>query len=130
MADPQPVIVTVAPTGPLTTREQHPGVPLTPAEIGVAVAEAAEAGAAVARIHARDDRGVPTADRPAAALQLRDGRPRRYAVGSGAAADADRDAPGRRDLAGDRHRPRSAAADLRCARRLGGNVRVGLEDNV
>jgi 3-keto-5-aminohexanoate cleavage enzyme len=62
MADAQPVIVTVAPTGPLTTREQHPDVPLTPAEIGVAVAESAEAGAAVAHIHARDEQGVPTAD--------------------------------------------------------------------
>ena len=58
----QPVVVTVAPTGPLTTREQHPRVPLTPAEIGVAVAEAAEAGAAVAHIHARDEEGKPTAD--------------------------------------------------------------------
>jgi uncharacterized protein (DUF849 family) len=58
----QPVVVTVAPTGPLTTREQHPRVPLTPAEIGVAVAEAAEAGAAVAHIHARDEEGRPTAD--------------------------------------------------------------------
>jgi 3-keto-5-aminohexanoate cleavage enzyme len=58
----RPVVVTVAPTGPLTTREQHPGVPLTPVEIGVAVAEAAEAGAAVAHIHARDEDGRPTAD--------------------------------------------------------------------
>jgi uncharacterized protein (DUF849 family) len=58
----QPVVVTVAPTGPLTTREQHPGVPLTPTEIGVAVAAAAEAGAAVAHIHARDEEGRPTAD--------------------------------------------------------------------
>lgn len=58
----RPVVVTVAPTGPLTTREQHPRVPLTPAEIGVAVAEAADAGAAVAHIHARDDEGKPTAD--------------------------------------------------------------------
>jgi uncharacterized protein (DUF849 family) len=58
----EPVVVTVAPTGPLTTREQHPRVPLTPAEIGVAVSEAAEAGAAVAHIHARDEEGKPTAD--------------------------------------------------------------------
>ncbi len=56
------VVITVAPTGPLTTREQHPGLPLTPAEIGEAVAEAAEAGAAVAHIHARDGAGSPTAD--------------------------------------------------------------------
>jgi 3-keto-5-aminohexanoate cleavage enzyme len=59
---PEDVIITVAPTGPLTTREDHPGVPLSPGEIGAAVAEAAEAGAAVAHIHARDQRGEPTAD--------------------------------------------------------------------
>jgi 3-keto-5-aminohexanoate cleavage enzyme len=58
----EPVIITVAPTGPLTTRDDHPGVPLTPPEIGVAVAEAAEAGAAVAHVHARDETGRPTAD--------------------------------------------------------------------
>jgi uncharacterized protein (DUF849 family) len=57
-----PVIITVAPTGPLTSRAQHPGVPLTPEEIGIAVAEAADAGAAVAHVHARDARGEPTAD--------------------------------------------------------------------
>jgi 3-keto-5-aminohexanoate cleavage enzyme len=57
-----PVVITVAPTGPLTTRKEHPEVPLTPAEIGVAAAEAAEAGAAVAHVHARDERGAPTAD--------------------------------------------------------------------
>ena len=59
---PQPVVVTVAPTGPLTTRNEHPAVPLTPEEIGIAVAEASEAGAAVAHVHARGDDGKPTAD--------------------------------------------------------------------
>jgi 3-keto-5-aminohexanoate cleavage enzyme len=62
MAADDPVVVTVAPTGPLTTREQHPGLPLSPVEIGEAVAEAAQAGAAVAHIHARDEDGHPTAD--------------------------------------------------------------------
>jgi 3-keto-5-aminohexanoate cleavage enzyme len=57
-----PVIITVAPTGPLTTRDDHPRLPLTPVEIGEAVAEAAAAGAAVAHIHARDGDGRPTAD--------------------------------------------------------------------
>jgi 3-keto-5-aminohexanoate cleavage enzyme len=57
-----PVIITVAPTGPLTTRENHPGLPVTPREIGEAVAEAAAAGAAVAHIHARDQDQQPTAD--------------------------------------------------------------------
>ena len=60
MAD--PVVITVAPTGPLTTREQHPEVPLSPEEIAIAVAEAAEAGAAIAHVHARDEEGKPTAD--------------------------------------------------------------------
>lgn len=59
---PEPVIITVAPTGPLTTRKEHPAVPLSPAEIGSAVAEAAEAGAAVAHVHARDEDELPTAD--------------------------------------------------------------------
>jgi 3-keto-5-aminohexanoate cleavage enzyme len=57
-----PVIITVAPTGPLTTRANHPGLPVTPEEIGVAVAEAADAGAAVAHIHARGADERPTAD--------------------------------------------------------------------
>ena len=59
---PDPVVITVAPTGPLTTRKEHPAVPLTPEEIGIAVAEAHEAGAAVAHVHARDEEGRPTAE--------------------------------------------------------------------
>jgi 3-keto-5-aminohexanoate cleavage enzyme len=62
MASDDPVIITVAPTGPLTTRENHPGLPVTPREIGEAVAEASAAGAAVAHIHARDTDELPTAD--------------------------------------------------------------------
>lgn len=57
-----PVVITVAPTGPLTTRADHPAVPLTPREIGLAVAESHQAGAAVAHVHARDEAGRPTAD--------------------------------------------------------------------
>jgi 3-keto-5-aminohexanoate cleavage enzyme len=64
-----PVIITVAPTGPLTTRANHPGLPLTPEEIGQAVAEAAEAGAAVAHVHARGSDELPTAD-PAIYAQI------------------------------------------------------------
>jgi uncharacterized protein (DUF849 family) len=58
----EPVIITVAPTGPLTTRENHPRLPVTPREIAEAVAEAAAAGAAVAHIHARGPDERPTAD--------------------------------------------------------------------
>lgn len=61
MAADDPVIITIAPTGPLATREVHPQLPVTPQQIGEAVAEAAEAGAAVAHIHARDENEQPTA---------------------------------------------------------------------
>jgi uncharacterized protein (DUF849 family) len=47
-------ILTCAVTGNLTTREQHPGLPITPAEIARAAIDAGKAGAAVAHIHARD----------------------------------------------------------------------------
>jgi uncharacterized protein (DUF849 family) len=62
LATDDPVIITVAPTGPLTTRENHPDLPVTPSQIGEAVAEAAAAGAAVAHVHARDEQEQPTAD--------------------------------------------------------------------
>jgi 3-keto-5-aminohexanoate cleavage enzyme len=62
VASDDPVIITVAPTGPLTTRQNHPALPVTPREIGEAVAEAAAAGAAVAHVHARDGDELPTAD--------------------------------------------------------------------
>jgi uncharacterized protein (DUF849 family) len=47
-------ILTCAVTGNITTRQQHPRLPVTPAEIATASVEAAKAGAAVAHIHARD----------------------------------------------------------------------------
>ena len=47
-------ILTCAVTGNLTTRDQHPGLPVTPAEIATATIEAGKAGAAVVHIHARD----------------------------------------------------------------------------
>ncbi|CAN7699896.1 3-keto-5-aminohexanoate cleavage protein [Bosea sp. LjRoot237] len=47
-------ILTCAVTGNLTSREQHPGLPVTPAEIASAAIEAGKAGAAVVHLHARD----------------------------------------------------------------------------
>jgi uncharacterized protein (DUF849 family) len=47
-------ILTCAVTGNLTTRAQHPGLPVTPAEIALAAVEAGKAGAAVVHLHARD----------------------------------------------------------------------------
>ena len=47
-------IITCAVTGNITTRAQHPGLPITPASIATAALEAERAGAAVVHIHARD----------------------------------------------------------------------------
>jgi uncharacterized protein (DUF849 family) len=47
-------ILTCAVTGNITTRAQHPKLPITPAEIAHAAVEAGKSGAAVAHIHARD----------------------------------------------------------------------------
>ncbi len=51
---PTPTILTCAVTGNQTTRAQHPGLPVTPAEIATAAIDAARAGAAVVHLHARD----------------------------------------------------------------------------
>jgi len=47
-------ILTCAVTGNITSRAQHPGLPITPKEIAEAVIAAGQAGASVAHIHARD----------------------------------------------------------------------------
>lgn len=54
------LIITVAPTGNLPTRELTPHVPLTAAEIAADIAACHAAGAAICHIHARDDAGRPT----------------------------------------------------------------------
>jgi uncharacterized protein (DUF849 family) len=59
-------ILTCAVTGNITTRAQHPGLPITPAEIAHAAIEAGKAGAAVVHIHARD----PKSERGSMALGL------------------------------------------------------------
>lgn len=57
-------IITCAVTGNIVTPEQHPGLPVTPAQIAEAALEAAEAGAAAAHIHVRD----PETGRPSMEL--------------------------------------------------------------
>src|SRR5271156_2397380 len=67
MRQPLPrVFITAAVTGNLTTPEQTPHLPITPAEIADACLEAAEAGAAIAHIHVRD----PATGRPSMELAL------------------------------------------------------------
>ncbi len=56
------VVITVAPTGPIATKADNPGLPTSPEEIATAVEEAYHAGAAVAHIHLRDENERPTAD--------------------------------------------------------------------
>ena len=57
-----PVILTVAPVGAEVTRDHHPGVPYSPAEIATAALESVAAGASVVHLHARLDDGTPTGD--------------------------------------------------------------------
>jgi uncharacterized protein (DUF849 family) len=59
-------IITCAVTGNLTTRENHPGLPVTPEEIADSCLEAAAAGAAIAHIHVRD----PQSGKPSMELDL------------------------------------------------------------
>lgn len=59
-------ILTCAVTGNLTKPEQHPGLPITPAQIATACLDAAKAGAAVVHIHVRD----PRTGRPSMGLAL------------------------------------------------------------
>ena len=67
MRQPLPrVFITVAVTGNLTTSEQTPHLPITPAQIADACLEAADAGAAIAHIHVRD----PATGRPSMELAL------------------------------------------------------------
>ena len=49
-----PVIVTCAPTGGIHTPTMSPHLPVTPDEIATASIEAAQAGAAIIHLHARD----------------------------------------------------------------------------
>jgi uncharacterized protein (DUF849 family) len=59
-------IITCAVTGNHTTRDHHPTLPITPAEIASACLDAAAAGAAIVHIHVRD----PTTGAPSMSLEL------------------------------------------------------------
>jgi len=50
----KPVIITCAPTGSIHTPTMSPYLPITPAEISKAAIDAAEAGASIIHLHARD----------------------------------------------------------------------------
>ena len=56
----QKTVLTCAITGGVTTKENTPYLPCTPQEIATSALEAAEAGAAVVHLHAREDDGKPS----------------------------------------------------------------------
>ncbi|MEK9552296.1 MAG: 3-keto-5-aminohexanoate cleavage protein, partial [Alphaproteobacteria bacterium] len=59
----KPVIITCAPTGGIHTPTMSEHLPITPDEIATASIEAAEAGASIIHLHARDpETGKPDAD--------------------------------------------------------------------
>jgi len=63
MAAPRKVIITCAVTGSIHTPSMSPHLPVTPREIADAAVAAAEAGAAIVHLHARDPKdGHPTQD--------------------------------------------------------------------
>lgn len=57
------LIITVAPTGNVPTKENNPNTPITPDEIVEDIIRCRELGAAIAHIHVRDKEGKPTCDR-------------------------------------------------------------------
>lgn len=57
------VIITVAPTGNIPTKELNPHTPITPREIVEDVERCYQAGASIAHLHARDGEGRPTTNR-------------------------------------------------------------------
>src|SRR2546423_13487399 len=54
-----PVVIPAALTGVLATRELCPAIPYTPREIGEEARRAADAGASIVHIHARNPEGGP-----------------------------------------------------------------------
>lgn len=58
----EPLIIAVAPNGARKNKNDHPGVPITPAEIAREAARCLEAGASMIHLHVRDEKGRHTLD--------------------------------------------------------------------
>ena len=58
--DPMPLVINLAPTGMVPTREMSANVPLQPKEIISAVLDAADTGITMVHLHARDEQDRPT----------------------------------------------------------------------
>lgn len=59
----EPLIINLAPTGLVPTREQTPHVPLTAEEVAIDCARCAAVGASMFHLHAREVDGSPSCDR-------------------------------------------------------------------
>ncbi len=57
-----PIVITCAINGPIATKTDHPGLPVSPEEMAAAAEGAYKAGAAVVHMHIRDEKGFPTVD--------------------------------------------------------------------
>ncbi|MFZ5968884.1 MAG: 3-keto-5-aminohexanoate cleavage protein [Bacillota bacterium] len=57
------LIITIAPTGNVPTKEMNPATPVTVDEIVEDIKKCRTAGASIAHIHVRDQEGKPTSDR-------------------------------------------------------------------
>ena len=66
----KPIIVTCAPTGGIHTPTMSPHLPITPDEIATASIEAAEAGASIIHLHARDPQTGKPDPRPETFMQF------------------------------------------------------------
>jgi uncharacterized protein (DUF849 family) len=55
-----PLRISVAPNGARRTRQDHPAIPLTPAELAIEAEQCAEAGAVLLHVHVRDRDGKHT----------------------------------------------------------------------
>lgn len=58
-----PLIINLAPTGMVPTREQNASLPVTPQQIAADCARCCEAGASILHLHARDEAGAPAYQR-------------------------------------------------------------------
>ncbi|WP_108882443.1 3-keto-5-aminohexanoate cleavage protein [Anderseniella sp. Alg231-50] len=65
-----PVIITCAPTGGIHTPTMSPHLPITPAQIATAAIDAAEAGASIIHLHARDPETGKPDPRPETFMQF------------------------------------------------------------
>lgn len=65
---PDELIVNLAPTGMVPTRDDSPHVPLTPEEVAADVRRCRDAGASIVHIHPRDEFGEPTQSPARAAM--------------------------------------------------------------